>query len=224
MEAWAVVVAGGAGTRFGQAKQWALLGGRAVVDWAVEAASLACTGVVVVVPPDSVDRACPGADVVVAGGATRSASVRAGLAAVPLSADVIVVHDAARPLARPALFTAVLDAVAAGAGAAICAIPVTDTVKRVIDGVVHETLDRTSLVAVQTPQAFVASLLRRAHAGERGATDDAALVESLGERVVVVAGDPVNRKLTGPMDLVVAEAALAAGALLTPQGAARGRP
>jgi 2-C-methyl-D-erythritol 4-phosphate cytidylyltransferase len=148
---------------------------------------------------------------VVAGGSTRSASVRAGLAAVPVSADVIVVHDGARPLARPALFTAVVDAVVAGAGAAICAVPVTDTVKRVIDGVVHETLDRSTLVAVQTPQAFRAEVLRRAHAGEPEATDDAALVESLGERVVVVAGDPANRKLTTPLDLVVAEA-LVAGA------------
>lgn len=209
MEAWAVVVAGGSGTRFGHPKQWAALGGRPVLDWAVEAAAATCNGVVVVVPVDAVDRVCPGAAAVVAGGSTRSASVRAGLAAVPPSADVIVVHDAARPLARPALFTAVMDAVGAGASAAICAVPLTDTVKRVIDGVVHETLDRSSLVAVQTPQAFRAEVLRRAHAGEPDATDDAALVESLGERVVVVAGDPVNRKLTDPLDLVVAEALVA---------------
>jgi 2-C-methyl-D-erythritol 4-phosphate cytidylyltransferase len=134
----------------------------------------------------------------VAGGASRSASVRAGLAAVPADAEVVVVHDAARPAARPALFESVVAAVLAGADAAIPGVPLVDTVKRVAGGVVVETLDRTALVAVQTPQAFRAAVLREA---EGEATDDAALVEAAGGRVVVVPGDPANLKVTEPADL-----------------------
>src|SRR5207253_1205874 len=99
------------------------------------------------------------------GGATRSESVRNGLAAVPDDVEVIVVHDAARPLASAALFDAVIDAVRGGADGAVPGISVVDTVKRVKDGRVVETLDRTTLVAVQTPQAFRAAALRAAHAG-----------------------------------------------------------
>jgi 2-C-methyl-D-erythritol 4-phosphate cytidylyltransferase len=145
-----------------------------------------------------------GADRVVEGGASRSASVRCGLAAVPDEADVIVVHDAARPLATAALFDAVV-ASATGHGAAICAVPVSDTIKRVDGGLVIDTLDRDHLVAVQTPQAFDAALLRRAHASGAEATDDAALVELLGASVSVVPGDAHNVKITTPADLRAAE-------------------
>ena len=217
--AWAVVVAAGAGTRFGGPKQWAPLAGRRVVDWAVAGVRAASTwaGVVVVVPPGDAGAAdVPGADVVVAGGATRSASVRAGLAAVPPDATVVVVHDGARPLAAAVLFEAVVAAVVAGADAALPGVPVTDTVKRVdAGGAVIETVDRTGLVGVQTPQAFAADALRRAHAGAPEATDDAALVEAIGGRVVVVPGDPDNLKLTGAGDLAVAERVLGAGSLST---------
>jgi 2-C-methyl-D-erythritol 4-phosphate cytidylyltransferase len=143
---------------------------------------------------------------VVVGGATRSASVRCGLAAVPVDADVIVVHDAARPLATGALFDAVVAAVSRdGAGAAICALPVSDTIKQVDGGFVTTTLERSELVAVQTPQAFRADLLRRAHASGAEATDDAALVELLGAPVRVVPGDARNVKITSPADLRTAE-------------------
>jgi 2-C-methyl-D-erythritol 4-phosphate cytidylyltransferase len=215
---WTVVVAGGAGSRFGGdvPKQYLPLGDRRVLDYSLAVARFVGDGVVLVVAGDFVDRPEPLADVVVAGGPTRSASVRAGLAAVPAdgSVDVVVVHDAARPLASPALFAAVVGAVEAGADAAIPGVPVTDTVKRVArpsgaepeaegEGliVVVETLARESLVAVQTPQAFALDVLRAAHAGGGEATDDAALVEAAGGRVLVVPGEPENRKLTTAEDL-----------------------
>jgi 2-C-methyl-D-erythritol 4-phosphate cytidylyltransferase len=203
--AWAIVVAGGTGSRFGAPKQFADLGGRPLVAWSLESARQACDGVVLVVPavvpPGPWD-----ADVVVTGGATRSESVRAGLAAVPGEADIVAVHDAARPLTRPALWAAVLDAVAAGADGAIPASPVIDTVKEVGPDGHLVTLDRSRLVAVQTPQAFRADLLRRAHRAGKDATDDAALVEAAGGHVVLVEGPPDNVKVTSPIDLILAAA------------------
>jgi len=204
-----VVVAAGTATRFGRAKQYEVLGGRRVLDWSLAAARAACAGVVVVVPPERAEQAEPAADVVVGGAASRSASVRRGLGAVPADTEVVVVHDAARPLAPAATFHSVVDAVRAGADGAVCAVPVTDTLKRVKGAVVVDTVDRRDLWAVQTPQAFEAGILRRAHHREPEATDDAALVEAAGGRVVVVEGDAGNLKLTRPDDLVVAEALLA---------------
>ena len=186
-------MAAGSGTRFGGAKQFADLGGRRVIDWACEPAGEVSDGVVLVVPPHDVDAHT------VAGGATRAESVRRGLAAVPPDAAVVVVHDAARPFARVELFVAVIDAVRAGADGAVPAVTVADTIKEVdADGVVVATPDRARLVAVQTPQAFRAAALRSA---EGEATDDAALVERAGGRVVVVPGDPANVKITTPADL-----------------------
>jgi 2-C-methyl-D-erythritol 4-phosphate cytidylyltransferase len=207
---WAVVVAGGSGRRFGFMKQFALLADRPVVEWAVAACRPSSSGVVLVVPvvpPENAKGPDHGADVVVEGGATRAESVRRGLSAVPDDADVIIVHDAARPLASQALFRAVIDAVTSGgADGAIPALPVSDTIK-VVDATqtVTATLDRTTLVAVQTPQAFGADMLRRAHAAGTEATDDAALVEALGATVRVVPGDPRNLKITTPADLGTAE-------------------
>ncbi|HTZ08349.1 MAG TPA: 2-C-methyl-D-erythritol 4-phosphate cytidylyltransferase [Acidimicrobiales bacterium] len=206
---WVVVVAAGAGHRFGAAKQFVTLGGRPLVSWSVAAARPVAEGVVVVLPGDELDAGHGdlGADAVVAGGATRAASVRAGLAAVPAGAEVVAVHDGARPLAPPALFAAVVEAVAAGADGAVPGLAVADTLKRVEGGVVRATVARDGLVAVQTPQAFRAALLRRAHAtGDDGATDDAALVESLGATVRVVPGDPRNIKVTTPADLELVRA------------------
>ena len=210
-ETWAIVVAGGEGRRFGAPKQFALLGGRTVLEWSVAAARSVAAGVVVVVPRASVeDRlVVASADAVVEGGATRARSVRAGLAAVPASAQVVLVHDAARPLASPALFAAVVEAVHAGASGAIPGVSVADTVKRVAAGSVVETLDREQLVTVQTPQAFRASVLRAAHAGEPEATDDAALLELIGASVAVVAGEVTNVKLTRPADLALLESYIA---------------
>jgi 2-C-methyl-D-erythritol 4-phosphate cytidylyltransferase len=195
--AWAVVVGGGSGQRFGRPKQYESLGHERVIDRSRRVAEAACDGVVVVVPAADAER-----EGGVAGGATRSASVRAGLAHVPDHVDVVCVHDAARPLASAELYRAVIDAVAAGADAAIPGVPVVDTIK-VVDAeqAVVSTPDRSSLVAVQTPQAFRASVLRAAHAAGGEGTDDAALVEVMGGRVVVVAGEATNRKITDPADL-----------------------
>ncbi|MGC8627790.1 MAG: 2-C-methyl-D-erythritol 4-phosphate cytidylyltransferase [Acidimicrobiales bacterium] len=211
---WAVVVAGGNGARFGGQKQFAALAGREVLDWSLEAASRACGSarVVLVVPAGSLS-ACRGrASRVVAGGATRAGSVRAGLAAVPAAADIVVVHDAARPLSSPKIWAAVVEAVLAGADAAVPCVAVADTIKqRQADGRLR-TLRRDDLLAVQTPQAFRANVLRAAHATKAEATDDAALVEALGGNVAVVAGEPGNLKVTAPLDLVWAEATLVATA------------
>jgi 2-C-methyl-D-erythritol 2,4-cyclodiphosphate synthase len=128
--------------------------------------------------------------------------VRAGLAHVPDDAAIICVHDAARPFADGHMFARVIAAVAAGADAAIPGVPVTDTIKQVDSvGTVVHTPPRAELTAVQTPQAFRAATLRAAHAVGSDATDDAALVEAAGGRVVVVEGDPANRKITDPDDL-----------------------
>ena len=144
--------------------------------------------------------------IVTAGGSTRSESVRAGIAEVPEEADVILVHDAARPLAGDALFADVTAAVVSGADGAVPAVPVTDTIRHAGNG----PLDRSQLRAVQTPQAFRADVLRRAHASGGEATDDATLVEAAGGKVLLVDGEPDNIKITTPGDLQVAEALLAA--------------
>ena len=135
----------------------------------------------------------------VTGGATRSASVRLGLDEVPADADAILVHDAARPLLPPDLVPRLLEALAEGFDGAVPGLPVNDTVKRVRDGVVLETPARDELVAIQTPQAFVASVLRAAAAGE--GSDCASLVEAAGGRVKVVQGDERLLKVTTPDDL-----------------------
>ncbi|MFZ6004167.1 MAG: 2-C-methyl-D-erythritol 4-phosphate cytidylyltransferase [Actinomycetota bacterium] len=201
MPVWTIVVAGGSGARFGERKQYLTLGGRRVLDWALEAARARSDGVVLVVPDDAASEAEPSADVVVAGGETRSGSVRCGLAAVPVEADVIVVHDAARPVPAPAVWERVLKAVESGADAAVPAVPLTDTVREVGG----TTVDREGLVAVQTPQAFKAALLRAAHAACPEGTDDASLVEAAGGSVVVVDGEASNIKITTPVDLMLAE-------------------
>ncbi|HVF74717.1 MAG TPA: 2-C-methyl-D-erythritol 4-phosphate cytidylyltransferase [Acidimicrobiales bacterium] len=198
MSVWAILVAAGSGSRFGAPKQYEPLDGRRVLDWSLDACRAACDGVVLVVPADRLGDE-EKADAVVAGGATRSDSVRAGLAAVPADAQIVVVHDAARPSAPPRLFEAVIAAVRAGADGAVPGVPLADTVKRVDGDRVVETLDRSTLVGVQTPQAFKADVLRRADTGD--ATDDAALVEAAGGTVVVVPGDPLNRKITHRSDL-----------------------
>ncbi|MEI6736791.1 MAG: 2-C-methyl-D-erythritol 4-phosphate cytidylyltransferase [Actinomycetes bacterium] len=195
----AIVVAGGRGERFGGQKQFAKLGGRTLAAHSVEQSRSVADFVVVVVPEDYLGDG-EGADLVVTGGETRSDSVRAGLAVCD-DAQFIVVQDAARPLASTQLFVAVLAAVRAGAAAAIPGVTISDTIKQVADGVVVNTPPRDQLVAVQTPQAFKAEVLRRAHASAGVATDDAGLVEALGESVVVVAGERTNIKVTNPEDL-----------------------
>lgn len=197
-------MAAGSGRRFGGAKQYASLGGRRVVDWSLDAARTVAVGVVLVVPEGVVADAEPAVDAVVVGGSTRSDSVRAGLAAVPDDAAVVLVHDGARPLATHGLFRAVTDAVIAGADAAV---PVVAVVETMCDPS-GMPVDRDGLRSVQTPQAFAADALRRVHAPRPQATDDATLVVAAGGRLRHVQGERWNLKVTEPDDLVVAEAIL----------------
>lgn len=194
---WTIVVGGGSGTRFGRPKQYEPLGDERIIDRARRIASEATDGVVLVVPAADAE-----AEDGVAGGSSRSESVRAGLVKVPADTDVVCVHDAARPFADGDLYRRVVAAVEAGADAAVPGIAVTDTIKVVDDdGVVTATPDRSRLVAVQTPQAFRYASLVAAHASGADATDDAALIEAVGGRVVIVDGSPDNRKITVPDDL-----------------------
>ena len=212
---WTIVVAGGSGQRFGAQKQFLALGSRAMVAWAVDAALQVSAGVVVVVPEMS-DFVSGDARVqIVHGGASRTQSVRNGLAAVPTSAEVVCVHDAARPFASVELFQAVVQELSPMVQGVVPALAVVDTVK-VIDESTDEVLNtplRSTLRAVQTPQAFHAAILREAHLAaeqeNREGTDDASLVEAIGGYVVVVPGDVMNRKITTPEDFAWAENVIA---------------
>lgn len=220
----AIVAAAGSGERLGADGPKALLevGGVPMLVHAVRALAAArgVDLVVVAAPPDRVGdtrellrEGHPGAALtVVAGGSTRQESVRAALSALPPGTTVVLVHDAARPLAPVDLVEAVAAAVAAGADAVVPGVPVVDTVKQVVGGVVTATLDRSGLVAVQTPQGFRRDVLERAHGEPDPAgpdvTDDAGLVERLGLRVVVVPGHEEAFKVTRPLDLLLAESVL----------------
>jgi 2-C-methyl-D-erythritol 4-phosphate cytidylyltransferase len=232
-----VVPAAGRGERLGPGAPKALrgLGGVPLLVHAVRALSRsrAITLVVVVAPADGVGRVrallddarADGSDggpriLVVPGGATRQESVRLGLAALPPEVDVVLVHDAARPLVPVEVVDAVARAVDEGAQAVVPAVPLADTVKRVGPSSgpgrpepVLDTPDRATLRAVQTPQGFRRDLLQSVHdkALDEGAdaTDDAGLVERYGGQVVVVPGHEEAFKVTRPLDLVLAEAVLA---------------
>jgi 2-C-methyl-D-erythritol 4-phosphate cytidylyltransferase len=172
-----------------------------VLDWSLVTAAEMTAGVVVVVPPDRAHHQEPLADATVAGGSTRSGSVRAGLAAVPADATHVLVHDAARPIPLTDVWQRVLGALADGAEAVVPVVPVTDTLRDRHGA----TVDRARFVAVQTPQGFRADILRDAHAGEVDATDDATLAEACGAKVSTVDGDPRNIKITEPWQLALAE-------------------
>ncbi len=205
-----VVVAAGASTRFGRDKLAQPLGGRSVLERAVEAVRGPLPGAacVLVVGRERVDELAPvwaGRGVAVtAGGAARQDSVRAGVSALPLADDeVVVIHDGARPFVPADDVCAVVQA-AHTAGAAVLGAPVADTLKRVEgDGRVASTVAREGIMRSLTPQAFRVGLLRRAWAEAGGSewTDEAALLEALGVAVAVVAGDPRNLKVTTPHDL-----------------------
>ena len=194
---WTIVVAAGSGQRFGGAKQFEMLADKTLVEWAGTTARAVSDGVIVVLPPGAA--LFPGS---VHGGASRSDSVRCGLAAVPADATIICVHDAARPFASTGVFRSVIEAIQSGVDGAVPAVDVVDTIKTVnSEGVVMSTPDRSMLRAVQTPQAFRATVLRRAYDTLGDGSDDAALVEKLGGKVVVVQGTPAARKITTSEDL-----------------------
>lgn len=227
MSVAAIVPAAGRGERLGPGtpKALRLLGGAPLLVHAVRAlaGSVQVGLVVVAAPPHDVldvrrllaDHEIGASVVVVAGGESRTESVALALAALPPEVDVVLVHDAARPLVPVALVDAVVAAVHAGAEAVVPGVAVADTVRQVApDGRALATLDRSVLRAVQTPQGFRRELLVAAHAAHAagsgaGPTDDAGLVELLGCEVLVVPGSPEAFKVTTPIDLVLAEAVLA---------------
>ena len=204
----ALVVAAGRGERLGTAvpKAFAILAGLPMVQWSIAALEevAAIEEIVVALPPGA---DAPEGTIGVAGGTQRSHSVQAALAAARAD-DVVLVHDAARPLVTPELISACLEAVV-DCDAAIAAAPVTDTVKECSEGVVVRTLDRSRLWAVQTPQVFRRSVLERAldqpDEVVGAATDDAALVEAMGGTVQLVQAPRENLKVTTPLDLRLAE-------------------
>lgn len=219
----ALVPAAGRGERLGLGTAKALhpLGGRPMLAHSVRTLASSHVDVVVVAAPPGTEEAVrrelegdhAGAELlVVPGGATRAASVRCALGALPGSVEVVLVHDAARPLVPLRLVDEVVSAVEGGADAVVPGLPVVDTVKEV-DGseVVRRTVDRTVLRAIQTPQGFRRSVLESAYrdAPDLDTTDDAGLVERAGGRVVVVPGDEEAFKVTRPLDLLLAEAVLA---------------
>jgi 2-C-methyl-D-erythritol 4-phosphate cytidylyltransferase len=212
----AIVAAAGSGERLGAGVPKALvrLGDQTLLQLAVTAMCDAGIDIVVVTaPPSSVAEfaALVPTVQVVAGGAMRQDSVRAGLAALPADVDVVLVHDAARALVPTDVVHRVLAAIRDGADAVVPVVALADTVKEVGDhGEVLRTVDRSSLRAVQTPQGFRRSVLEQAHGSAMtAATDDAALVEALGVTVTTVEGSAEALKVTTPMDLAVAEGILA---------------
>ena len=218
MSTWALLAAAGRGERLGtdRPKAFARLAGRPLLAESLE--RLESSGwidaIVVAAPPEWEEPAILLAEElgagkvssVVTGGESRSESVRLALAEVPHDAAVALVHDAARPLVSDTVIERVLAPLSEGWDAVVPALPVSDTVKKVQRDQVVETLPRDELVAVQTPQAFVASRLRDALAGDVStASDCASLVEARGGRVKVVEGDRRLVKVTGPEDLALVE-------------------
>lgn len=219
---WAVLAAAGSGERFGakRPKAFAKLAGRPLLAESLERLERSewVDAIVVAAPPGweepaillAEELAAAKVATVVTGRETRAGSVRAAVAEVPPEALVVLVHDAARPLLDDALLERLLAPLAEGVDGVVPALPLADTVKRVRGGLVVETVDRADLVAAQTPQAFVADVLRRALAGDPGdATDCASLVERAGGRVRVVDGDARLLKVTTQADLDLVERLLA---------------
>ena len=215
-----VIAAAGSGLRLGRELPKALvpLRGVPILDWALRAFAQHLLAIpidlVVVTAPEAhraeFERIVAGRARVVPGGVTRSDSVRAGFAALEASDDdVVAVHDAARPFIAAAEADAVY-AAAASSGAAIAAIPVVDTIKVVHEHRTVRTVDRSSLWAAATPQAFRAAVLRRVLESGGDATDEAALCEDLGIPVEVIAISRLGFKITTPADLEIAEAVLRA--------------
>jgi 2-C-methyl-D-erythritol 4-phosphate cytidylyltransferase len=224
MKVWAIIPTAGTGQRMKSEtpKPFMKLAGEPVIVHTLKAfeACAIIDGVVIVGHEDSLDdfrslvaekgfcKVCT----IIPGGDTRTQSVRNGLKALPKDVDIVMIHDGVRPLVT----TKVIEEgvrVANESGAAVAAVPVKPTLK-VVDprtGRISETLDRTLVWEIQTPQVFRRELIERAYRGEENATDDAALVEKLRVPVMIFAGDERNIKITTPDDLVVAEAFLKNG-------------
>ena len=215
---WALIAAAGSGERLGidRPKAFAALGGRPLLAESLDRLdrSEVVDAIVVAAPPGweepsillAEELAASKVVACVPGGATRAESVAAALAEVPEEVLVVLVHDAARPLLDNAVLERLLAPLGEGYDGAVPVLPVADTLKRVRDGVVAETVAREGLVTAQTPQAFLVPALRRAFVGDvADATDCASLVERSGGRVAVVDGDPRLLKVTTPADLALVE-------------------
>jgi 2-C-methyl-D-erythritol 4-phosphate cytidylyltransferase len=215
---WALIAAAGSGGRLGidRPKAFAGLGGRPLLAESLDRLDRCelVDAIVVAAPPGweepsillAEELAASKVVACVTGGTTRAQSVAAALFEVPVGALVVLVHDAARPLVSDAVVERIVRPLREGFDGAVPALRVADTLKRVDDGVVAETVDREGLVAVQTPQAFLAPSLRKAFAGQiAGATDCASLVEQSGGRVAAVEGDPRLLKITTQADLALVE-------------------
>lgn len=222
MSVWAVLAAAGRGERLGtdRPKAFARLGGRPLLAESMERLENSgwIDAIVIAAPPEWEEPAILLAEElgagkvssVVTGGESRSESVRLAMAEVPDDAAAVLVHDAARPLVSDTVIERILAPLNEGWDGVVPALPVSDTVKKVQRDQVAETLPRDELVAVQTPQAFVASALRDALTGDvASASDCASLVEARGGRVKVVEGDRRLLKITGPEDLALVESWLA---------------
>jgi 2-C-methyl-D-erythritol 4-phosphate cytidylyltransferase len=225
VSASAIIVAAGSGVRLGHSepKAFVKIGGRAMLSYSLRVvASVVQIVELVIAVPEGFERAAR-AEVsaagvripvkITAGGVERQDSVRIALALTSAESDLVVVHDAARPMATAQMFVSCLDA-AARAGGAIAAIAVADTLKRVVDGAITATVARAGLWNAQTPQAFrregLVEAHRRAVSDRIVATDDGDLVERIGGRVEVVEGSTANIKITTPSDLAIVEAIVAA--------------
>lgn len=196
---WGILLAAGRGTRFGRQKHDIELGG--VPIWQRSERVLLDGGVDHLIIVGDLDGAVPGGD-------RRRDSVASGLAAITDHTGFVLIHDAARPLITADLVRSVIDRLLIGDVAGVVpAVPVRDTLKRISGDIVLETVDRSDLVAVQTPQGFDLETLRSAHAQVAAdATDDASMVEAIGGTIAIVDGDHANLKVTYPEDLVLAEA------------------
>ena len=215
---WALIAAAGSGERLGidRPKAFAVLGGRPLLAESLDRLDRCplVDAIVVAAPPEweepsillAEELAASKVVACVTGGETRAESVAAALAEVPEEALVVLVHDAARPLVGDGVVERLMGPLGEGFDGCVPVLPVSDTLKRVRDGVVEETVDRAGLVSAQTPQAFLAPTLRRAFSGDlSGATDCASLVERAGGRVATVEGDPRLLKVTTPDDLALVE-------------------
>jgi 2-C-methyl-D-erythritol 4-phosphate cytidylyltransferase / 2-C-methyl-D-erythritol 2,4-cyclodiphosphate synthase len=224
MNLWCILLAAGSGSRLAKAgldqrKQFLPYQGAPLFWYSARTLARIASlgGIVFVFPPEEIETSRPLTQKLnasnnlgfpyktVAGGERRQDSVRLGLSALPADCDTVLVHDAARPFASPRLITRLITALEQGVQAVIPAIPLKDTVKRVREDMVLETLPRHELAAVQTPQGFKLEILRQAHALaeelKKDATDDASLVELLGIPVTVIPGEEDNVKITNPEDL-----------------------
>jgi 2-C-methyl-D-erythritol 4-phosphate cytidylyltransferase len=227
---WGIVLAGGGGNRFGGLKQFAALGGQSLLERVVKRVLAQCDGVVVVLPaghdwpytseqpnserpsserPSSDHSGQPARELRATGGATRADSVRSGLAALPAGAGIVVITDAAHPLASAELYDRVIAAVRAGADGALPGLPLTDAIKELHPGdVAGATTPAAGHVSAQMPMAFDVVALRGAHERVADAVEDSAMVTADGGRVVVVPGEPTNVHVTTPDELAIAQALL----------------